>query len=330
MAAILAACEGGAAHAESKETILYSFANATGKTPMTGLVMDISTGAFYGATWQGGANGDGVIYQLLPPTPPATKWTYSVIYNSTFLHTNLAAANGVVYVSADGSGGACVNGSDCGAIFSLTPPIAGGGDWTETRLYTFSFGADGAEPEGPLAMDGQGALYGTAEIGGTHCAKFRGCGTVFKLSPPAVPGRPWSFSAVYHFQGGAGGQQPFNGVIYDKSGNLYGSAPLDYLSGKSLVFKLTPPSGAGDWTESVLYKFYPTSNCYPSGPLAYSSGPLAIDSKGALYGVFSPYASGTTACSNTTNEYVFQLAPSQSDPNVWTKTFMRTHCCPVN
>ena len=310
----------GIVHAATIEKIIHNFANATGKFPMTGPVVDTSTGAFYGTTWQGGANGDGVIYQLLPPTPPATKWTYSVIYNSPFAHTFLAATGGVVYVSTDGiavnAGGGGSN--NCGVIASLTPLGSATGEWTETNLYSFKCVADGAFPKGPLTIDSQGALYGTAYTGGTHCAKFGGCGTVFKLAPAPTPGKPWIFSVLYHFQGGPAGQAPNDGVIFDNSGNLYGSAAFDYPSPKSLIFKLTPPSGGGEWTESVLSRFYPTSNCY-------SGGPLAIDANGALYGTFSAYGSPAySACNDTKNEYVFQLAPSKSDPNVWTKTVIRT------
>jgi hypothetical protein len=251
--------------------------------------------------------------------PKTTKLFKPQEFCKRLIHTNLAVANGVVYVSGDTGGKGCGDGvgNDCGAIFSLTPPTSDGGAWTQTRLYTFSLGPDGAVPEGPLTMDDQGALYGTAERGGIGCSTFPGCGTVFRLAPSSIASQPWSFSVLYRFQS-AGGQLPINGVIFDKSGNLYGSAFLDYGSGKSLVFKLTPPSGAGEWKESVLYRFYPTSNCY-------SSGPLAVDANGAVYGVFSAYASPWfSTCNDTASEYVFRLTPSASDPNVWVKTFMHT------
>jgi uncharacterized repeat protein (TIGR03803 family) len=114
------------------------------------------------------------------------------------------------------------------------------------------------------------------------------------------------------------GQGPVNGVILDKQGNIYGSEPFDdFASGKSLIFKLTPSSGGGKWADSTLYRFYPSSKCY-------SSGPLAIDANGVLYGVFSAHGSAGSHCNDTSNENVFQLAPSASDPNVWVKTDMYT------
>jgi hypothetical protein len=201
-------------------------------------------------------------------------------------------------------------------FYSRTPPKSGAGDWTPKILYTFT-GNDGGGPDGPLTMDAQGALYGVAFGAPGDCQKTADCGTVLKLAPPSAQGQSWSLSVLYRFPGGVSGQNPFNGVVLDKQGNLYGSAPFDYPSSKSLIFKLTRPAGAGPWTASILYRFYPTSTCY-------SSGPLVIDANGALYGVFSANAAGGGSCNDGANEYVFQLAPSKSNPDVWVKTVIRT------
>jgi uncharacterized repeat protein (TIGR03803 family) len=309
---VIAASAGGSAQAVSKETIIHNFANATGKSPITGPVVDASTGAFYGAMETGGTNGTGVVYQLLPPTATQPKWIYTIIYNnpadtqsSVRMSVNIYASNGVVY----GFGGT--------GFLSLTAPGSGGGEWTPNVLYTFTE-SDGNELIGPLTMDRNGALYGTAFSGGTGCKTDGSCGTVFKLAPPAAQGQAWSLSVLYNFPGGAAGEKPADGVVLDKQGNLYGSTAFDYPSGKSLIFKLTPPSGAGEWKETVLYHFYPTTDCY-------FGGPLAIDANGALYGVFSAQGSLGSYCpSESSTEYAFQLKPSASNPNVWTKTEMRS------
>jgi hypothetical protein len=303
---------GGMALAEDREIVIHNFRSA----PEAGPFIDVSSGMFYGF-------GGGGIYQLTPPTAAQPKWAYNLIYNNpggvpvnpiAIADAFIYYSNGVVYAFGSGQHG--------NAIISLTPPKSGTGEWTPTVLYTFSSASDGISPEGPLTMDPNGALYGTAFDGGAGfgCENQGGCGTVFKLTPPAVQGQAWTFKVLYTFSGGAGGQKPGDGVVLDKDGNVYGSAPFDYPSGKSLIFKLTPPIGAGEWTESVLYRFYPTSNCY-------SGGPLAIDANGALYGAFSAFASfAEPACNdnNNANEYVFQLAPSKSDPNVWVRTEMHT------
>jgi hypothetical protein len=310
----MSAASSGFASTGDLEMIIHNFAGTTGTGPEAGPVTDASTGAYYGTTAGAGANKPGVVYQLLPPLTPRARWTYKVIYNNSQnsepvnASAYLYASNGVVYGAGFTSGGS--------VIFSLTPPKSGAGDWIPTILYTFTGGSDGVGPEGPLTIDAQGTLYGTSINSTTACQSKGECGTVFKLAPPPTQSQSWTFSILYSFPGGAPGENPPNGVIFDKQGNLYGSAPFDYPSSKSLIFKLTPPAGAGQWKESILYRFYPTSNCY-------SGGPLAIDANGALYGAFSGYAT-VGGCNDTANEYVFRLAPSESNPDVWVKTELRT------
>ena len=49
--------------------------------------------------------------------------------------------------------------SGCGVVFELTPN-------GESVLWTFTGGADGSYPYGPVVMDTQGNLYGAATYGG--------------------------------------------------------------------------------------------------------------------------------------------------------------------
>jgi uncharacterized repeat protein (TIGR03803 family) len=67
--------------------------------------------------------------------------------------------------------------SGCGVVYRLTPPAAGKTTWTETVLYRFTGGDDGAFPyAGLLVRDG--VLYGATAAGGKY-----GHGTVFKIIP---------------------------------------------------------------------------------------------------------------------------------------------------
>ena len=62
-----------------------------------------------------------------------------------------------------------------GSVFKLTPSASG---WTESTLYTFTGGDDGASPYGErLIFDGAGNLYDTAYGGGTY-----GVGLVFEIT----------------------------------------------------------------------------------------------------------------------------------------------------
>ena len=65
----------------------------------------------------------------------------------------------------------------CGVIFTLSPSSAGA--WSETILYRFSGGSDGAFPAGPLTIDDMGNLFGVNSGNKTGS----GYGTVFEILP---------------------------------------------------------------------------------------------------------------------------------------------------
>lgn len=76
-----------------------------------------------------------------------------------------------------------------GTVFELSHSESG---WTETVLYSFTGGADGALPLGGLTTDGNGNLFGTASLGGSNC------GTLFALPMPGTSG---SFTVLHTFEG---------------------------------------------------------------------------------------------------------------------------------
>jgi uncharacterized repeat protein (TIGR03803 family) len=67
-------------------------------------------------------------------------------------------------------------GFGCGVVFKLDRR------GKETVLYTFTGGADGANPQGNLLLDKEGRLYGTTVGGGDmSCNPPNGCRVVFKI-----------------------------------------------------------------------------------------------------------------------------------------------------
>ena len=54
--------------------------------------------------------------------------------------------------------------------------------WTYTLLHAFTGGADGSEPRGQLAIDGNGNVFGTT-FAGANPGCFSGCGVVFEITP---------------------------------------------------------------------------------------------------------------------------------------------------
>jgi hypothetical protein len=133
----------------------------------------------------------------------------------------------------------------CGVVFKVSPSD------TETVLYRFTGGADGANPVGSLIRDTAGNLYGTTPQGGHQSSAcnfydeqgYRGngtCGVVFKVSPSGTE------TVLYRFTGGADGGNSVSGLVRDPAGNLYGTAAVGGGSstcgeiGCGVVFKLTP------------------------------------------------------------------------------------------
>jgi hypothetical protein len=180
-----------------------------------------------------------------------------------------------------GKGTTCdsLYGGQCGTVFKLSPPKNKGGKWTEKVLHRFAGGTDGANPNGGLVLDAGGIVYGTSFSGGNQNCKYAGsigCGTAFRLQPPAQKGVPWVEKRLYVFTGGNDGGQPNGGLIFDAKGSLYGTAGGGNPSGGGIAFQLAASNGRR-WKETVLHWF---SN---NGPGAFTAG-LSFDSSGNLYG----------------------------------------------
>jgi uncharacterized repeat protein (TIGR03803 family) len=124
----------------------------------------------------------------------------------------------------------------CGTVFELTPQVDE--RWTETVLHSFGSATDGALPYGSLIFDASGNLYGTTAGGGTGSCSGYGCGTVFELSPNSDGS--WSETVLHNFKNEGDGYSPYAGLIFDASGNLYGTTQEGGFHGLGTVFKITP------------------------------------------------------------------------------------------
>lgn len=200
-----------------------------------------------------------------------------------------------------------------GGVFKLARGRSG---WILHPLYVFT-GTDGSGPSS-LIMGPDGSLYGTNSGGGGGgpCGGG-GCGTVFRLTPPATVCKsvecPWSATILYHFTGQADGGVPL-GVLADQAGNLYGTTRFGGNfggecggagGGCGVVYELSPSNGG--WTETVLYAFNGGPN---SGANPY--GGVIFDAAGNLYGTTSGFAFYGT-------DNVFELSPSGSG---WMETVL--------
>lgn len=182
---------------------------------------------------------------------------------------------------------------------------------SETTLYNFTgTNGDGLGANGDLIFDDAGNLYGTTVSGGS--CSTNDCGTVFELSPPTLPGDAWTETVLHSFAGFPDGSRPAAGLVFDATGNLYGTTANGGSSscGCGTVFELTPPSQPGGmWTETILYSFQGG----PDGTRPISQ--LIFDQAGNLYG--TTYLGGGNGGGT-----VFELTPPPMPGMAWTKSVL--------
>ena len=312
-----------AAQAQTYKVIYNFTGGADGSAPYAGLTMD-KAGNLYGTTSFGGAFGNGAVFKL---TPKGSGWVLTPLYSfqggSDGVYPTarvIFGPDGSLYGTTQSGGvGQCrTNGFvGCGTVFNLRPQpracTTALCPWTETVLYRFTGGSDGAVPIGDLVFDQPGAIYGATLYGGLPAdCQGRGCGVVYKL---ARSNGSWAETALYSFTGGSDGGHPGGGVIFDQVGNLYGVASdggaSSCDSGDSshcgTVYQLAP-SGSG-WAENTIFDFSTCCVLYPVGGLVF-------DAYGNLYG--ASYASPNPFGNKFVPGSVYEI---QNSNNNWIQVF---------
>jgi len=282
VAGILLLFQCGAA-AMSTEQVLYSFAGSDGSQPSAGLVFD-GSGNLFGTTQNGGAFGHGSVFELTPAQ--AGGWTETVLYSFGGGSDGSGPVSNLIFDNSGNLYGTTAYGGTYGAGTAYELIRSNG--WSLETLWSFG-SADGVLPEGGLAFDQHGNLYGTLDSGGTQNA-----GAVFELIPH---GGGWRAKLIHNF-GGTHGARPWAGVTVDAAGNVYGTTLYDGPGevGEGTVFKLAPTGGK--WTFSIIHNFNKGGG---GGPF----GGLILDSSGNLYG--TTYGEGS--CQAT----VYKLTPVAND-----------------
>jgi uncharacterized repeat protein (TIGR03803 family) len=232
---------------------------ATGGGPAAGVIVD-AAGNLYGTTSRGGIHAAGTVFEL------THKRDEKVLYSFCSLSScpdGCSPLGGLLRDKAGNLNGttASCGTSNQGTVFQLSK------SGTETVLHSFAGGStDGCNPDGTLAMDKHGNLYGTT----TGCGSSDD-GIVWKVSQKG------SETVLHNFTGGSDGADPNGGVVIDMKGNLYGTTVNGGAYSAGTVFEVTPKAGGGA-TEKLLHSFGKGSD----GTFPYAG--LIFDASGNLYG----------------------------------------------
>jgi uncharacterized repeat protein (TIGR03803 family) len=256
--------------AQPTEQILYTFtAGNDGGLPEAGLILD-SKGNLYGTTALGGTSCCGTVFELTPNSNGI--WTEQVLYSFTGgagTGDGLEPYGGLIFDRTGNLYGTTLGGGSAGGgtVFELSPGL--NGVWTEKVLYSFTGGSNCGAPLFGVILDPVGNLYGTTNSGGT-----KGFGCAFELV--AGSNGAWSEKTLYSFTGENDGGYPYGSLVFDSTGNLYGSAQLGGAHDYGIVFEMSPQLNGG-WREKVIHSF--TGGAGGMSPL----GTFVFDRAGNLY-----------------------------------------------
>jgi uncharacterized repeat protein (TIGR03803 family) len=283
------------------ETLLYSFPSCAYPPGLfvSGTMVFDKEGNLYGVAENDDCcqDGGGFVFRLSKGANGT--WSGSVIYRFTavegYPQGDLATDSadnlyGVTYVSSATS---------YGEVFELSPQP--GASWKETILYTFPATNGVGAPAAGVTFDSKGNLYGPANEGYIRGTEY---GAVYELSPQA--NGPWRLRVLHNFHGNQGSSFESR-LVFDSSGNLYGTATQP---NSGLVFELSPTPG-GQWTETVIHAFE------NGGDGRIPQGTLVVDASGNVYGATEW---GGLGCNGFYCGVVYRLSPQGG--GTWKETIL--------
>ncbi len=246
---------------EGKELVLHSFYGPDGIVPMSGLYRD-AQGNLYGTTTsEGGLYGGGTVFELTNFFGFATLYAFEGGSDGAAPYAGVTMDNmSNIYGTTSFGGGIGLSTTrrNNGTAFEITRTGA------KETLHSFSGGLDGAIPDGVLAWNPVGGLFGTTSTDGKY-----GCGTVFQIIPDGKE------KILHEFSGTPDGCTLWAGVSLDAKGNIFGTTVGGGEYGFGAVFVITP-SGQ----EKILHSFTGSDGSSPFGG-------LVVDGKGNIYGTAS-------------------------------------------
>lgn len=197
---------------------MFDFGDGTvnGRFPHGSLIHD---GTFlYGMTLEGGANGMGTLFKILPD---GTGFDKLLDFDTTTGGSpwGSLASDGTFLYGMTNVGGL----SASGTLFKLMP------DGTGLVVLLDFDGIDlGSHPKGSVLFDGT-FLYGMTQQGGMN-----NMGVLFKIMPDGT-----GFTKLLDFDGTATGSEPFGDLVSDGT-FLYGTATTGGMNNLGTLFKIMP------------------------------------------------------------------------------------------
>ena len=282
-------------------TVLYSFTGGTdGAEAYGGVTLD-ADGNLYGATVAGGTGqgcegGCGVVYRLT--NNDGGTWTETVLHNFTGGNDGSGPGSAPSIDRAGNLYGMTPTGGaySAGTIYRLHPRPDG--TWKFNIVHAFTGGDDGlGGSKGRMIFDDRGHIFGASTAGGAN-----GAGVIFELKRSRSG---WNLKVLYAFKGQPDAGFPYGSLLFDQSGNLFGTSYYDGANDLGAVYELSPQPG-GLWKEKVLYSFKGGSD----GANAISG--LLFGPNGEMYGTTSE--GGAPGCSCGT---IFRMTPGNH--GTWTE-----------
>jgi len=295
--------------AQWKFTELYKFCSVKGckdgSSPRGGVTVD-TDGNLYGATFSGGAHGQGAVFQL--SRNGKLKVLHSFCIDETcsdgavpqsLTLSYQGMASGVPY---DGTsplfGTASAGAHNGGVVFSLTPNAAKT-KWTYKVIHDFCANdpcTDGGHPFSGVSVDASGNLFGALTDGGAYAH-----GAIFEMQKN---GSGWKYILVHSFCSDqdicADGNAPVAAPVMDGAGNLYGTTLAGgSAANRGSVYKLVP--NGSKWTFTSLHAFCAETNC-TDGRTPYAG--VMVDPNGNLFGT-------TEAGGDVDNGTLYELSGKQ-------------------
>ena len=153
-------------------------------------------------------------------------------------------------------------------------------------LYSFPGMPGVGSPNGPIAIDRNGNIFGTGTGGPNDTS------VVYELNPPPAGGSSWTITIIHAFRV-ANDYIYASGVIRDSAGNLFGTTTPD-VRGCGNVYELKKTSGGLDFR--LLHNFANSGfeGCNPTA--------ITVAGSNTLFGV-------TERGGSTNQGTVFQLSP---------------------